>query len=371
MLTFILQVRSPRKATITDVARVAAVSIQTVSAVVNRKSGISEPTRERVWRAVQELQYRPNGIASSLRAQRSHTVGVVIPTITNPFFPEFVRGAEDAASEKGYSIFLCNADEDSEKEIQYLWLLQRHRVAGILVSSVSGPAASELVLKELASKHMPVACLGPRRAEEGIATLCVRESEIGRVAAKHLLELGHRRIGFITPPPSKCISQLRIEGFKNAFVEAGLPLRPEYLVEGGFEFQNGIQGAEQLLSLRYPPTAILAANDLVAIGAIATLKKHGHRVPKDVSVVGIDDIQMAALLDPPLTTVAQPIYEMGRQGMESILLRIQNPELESSEIMFETQLMIRQSTAKRPVKKRSVSRTPKTWTLQLKNPSAI
>jgi DNA-binding LacI/PurR family transcriptional regulator len=213
---------------------------------------------------------------------------------------------------------------------------------------------------------MPVACLGPRRAGEGIATLCVREAEIGRVAANHLLELGHRRIGFITPPPSKCISQLRIEGFRKAFVEAGLPLRPEYLVEGGFEFQNGIQGAEQLLSLRYPPTAILAANDLVAIGAIATLKKHGYRVPKDVSVVGIDDIQMAALLDPPLTTVAQPIYEMGRQGMESILLRIENPELESSEIMFETQLTIRQSTAKRPI-----GRAPKKWTLHLKNPQTI
>ena len=138
--------RSIRKVTIIDVARVAEVSIQTVSAVVNRKPGISEPTRERVLRAIEDLQYRPNGIASSLRAQRSHTVGVVIPTITNPFFPEFVRGAEDAASQKGYSIFLCNADEDGEKEIQYLWLLQRHRVAGILVSSVSGPAASEPVL---------------------------------------------------------------------------------------------------------------------------------------------------------------------------------------------------------------------------------
>ena len=123
--------RSLRKVTITDVARVAKVSIQTVSAIVNRKPGISEPTRDRVLRAIEQLRYRPNGIASSLRAQRSHTVGVVIPTITNPFFPEFVRGAEDAASEKGYSIFLCNADEDSEKEIQYLWLLQRHRVAGI------------------------------------------------------------------------------------------------------------------------------------------------------------------------------------------------------------------------------------------------
>jgi DNA-binding LacI/PurR family transcriptional regulator len=370
MLTFILPVRSLRTATITDVARVAEVSIQTVSAVVNGKAGISEPTRERVMRVVQELQYRPNGIASSLRAQRSHTVGVVIPTITNPFFPEFVRGAEDAASAKGYSIFLCNADEDSEKEIQYLWLLQRHRVAGILVSTVSGSAASESVLRELASNHMPVACLGPARGGAGIVTLCVRETEIGRVAGHHLLELGHRRIGFITPSPSKNISRMRVEGFEKAFIDAGLPLRPEYLVDGGFEFQDGIRGAERLLALRYPPTAIVAANDLVAIGAIATLKKHGYRVPKDLSVVGIDDIQMAALLDPPLTTVSQPIYEMGRRGMESILLRIQNPELDTSEILFETQLTIRQSTAKRPTKKQWGGRTPKQWTLHPKKSRA-
>ena len=129
---------------------------------------------------------------------------------------------------------------------------------------------------------------------------------------------------------------MRIEGFKKAFVDADLPIRAEYLVDGGFDLQDGIRGAEQLLSLRYPPTAIVAANDLVAIGVIATLKKHGHRVPADISVVGIDDIQMAALLDPPLTTVTQPIYEMGRQGMENILLRIQNPELDTSEILFET-----------------------------------
>jgi DNA-binding LacI/PurR family transcriptional regulator len=144
---------------------------------------------------------------------------------------------------------------------------------------------------------------------------------------------------------------MRIEGFKKAFLHADLPIRPEYLIDGGFELQDGIRGAEQLLSLRYPPTAIVAANDLVAIGIISALKRHGRHVPSDISVVGIDDIQMASLLDPPLTTVAQPIYEMGRQGMENILLRIQNPQLETSEIIFETRLTIRQSTAKCPVKK--------------------
>jgi LacI family transcriptional regulator len=354
-------VSSTRKATITDVARVAHVSIQTVSAVVNRKPGISDPTRARVLQAIERLQYRPNGIASSLRAQKSHTIGVVIPTITNPFFPEFVRGAEDAASEKGYSIFLCNADEDTEKEIQYLRLLQRHRVAGILVSYVSSPATSESVLKELASQNLPIACLGTAQPGQGIVSLRVNESEITTVATQHLLRLGHRRIGFITPPPSKNIAQMRIEGFKKALIEAGLPVRAEYLVDGGFDLQDGIRGTGQLLSLRHPPTAIVAANDLVAIGIISTLKKQGYRIPADISVVGIDNIQMASLLDPPLTTVAQPIYEMGRLGIENILLRIQKPQLDTSEIVFETRLIIRQSTARRPVRKSKLtSRTPLT-----------
>ena len=348
-----------RKATIIDVARVAKVSIQTVSAVVNGKPGISDPTRDRVLRAIEDLQYRPNGIASSLRAQTSHTIGVVIPTITNPFFPEFVRGAEDAASEKGYSIFLCNADEDTEKEIQYLRLLQRHRVAGMLVSYVSSPATSESVLTELAAHHLPIACLGTAQPGQGIVSLRVNESEITRVAVQHLLKLGHRRIGFITPPPSKNIAQMRIEGFKQALIEAGLPVRPEYLVDGGFGLQDGIRGAKHLLSLRNPPTAIVAANDLVAIGVISTLKKQGHRVPADISVIGIDDIQMASLLDPPLTTVCQPIYQMGRQGMENILLRIQNPQSDTSEIVFETRLIIRHSTGRRLTKKSKLaSNTP-------------
>src|SRR6476469_3747465 len=188
-----INVHSPssrRKVTITDVARLAEVSIQTVSAVVNRKPGISEPTTNRVLRAIENLNYRPNGIASSLRAQKSHTIGVVIPTITNPFFPEFVRGAEDAASAKGYSIFLCNADEDTEKEIQYLRLLQRHRVAGILVSYVSSPATSESALAELAAHHLPIACLGTAPPGQGIVSLRVDESEITRVAVQHLLKLG-------------------------------------------------------------------------------------------------------------------------------------------------------------------------------------
>ena len=231
-----------RKATIIDVAGVANVSIQTVSAVVNRKPGISDPTRDRVLLAIERLQYRPNGIASSLRAQKSHTVGVLIPTITNPFFPEFVRGAEDAASEKGYSIFLCNSDEDTEKEIQYLRLLQRHRVAGILVSYVSGPADSEPLLTELASHHVPIAILGSAQTGQGIVSLRVNESEITSVAASHLLGLGHRRIGFITPPPSKNIAQMRIEGFKRAFLDADLPIRPEYLIDGASNSRTVFEG---------------------------------------------------------------------------------------------------------------------------------
>jgi DNA-binding LacI/PurR family transcriptional regulator len=345
-------VSSTRKATITDVARLANVSIQTVSAVVNRKPGISDPTRNRVLHAIeQDCQQPARPKESDDRSRYSDHHQSLLSRIRSRR-----RGC---SQRKGFSIFLCNADEDTEKEIQYLRLLQRHRVAGILVSYVSSPATSESVLAELASHHLPIACLGRAQPGQGIVSLRVNESEITRIAAQHLIKLGHRRIGFITPPPSKNIAQMRIEGFKRALVEADLPVRPEYLVDGGFDLQDGVRGAGKLLSLRYPPTAVVAANDLVAIGVISTLKKQGRRIPADISVVGIDDIPMASLLDPPLTTVSQPIYEMGRLGMENILLRIQNPQLDTSEIVFETRLIIRQSTVRRlATKSKLTSCTP-------------
>ncbi|HEY0790346.1 MAG TPA: LacI family DNA-binding transcriptional regulator [Chthoniobacterales bacterium] len=334
---------NPRNITITEVARAAKVSIQTVSAVLNDKPGISEPTRVRIRRIVARLNYHPNGLASSLRARRSQTVGVVIPTITNPFFPEFVRGAEDAAHRNGYSLFLCNSDEDCAKEIQYLQLLRRHRAAGFLVVSVSENAEADRLLAELAAAKTPVVTMGPRRAHPDVVAVEIDDAEIARLATAHLAGLGHRRIAFITPPPSKGICAARITGYGQALKEARITRR--YLVEGGFGFVDGIHGAQTLMASLKPPTAIVAANDLAAIGAISALKRLRFRVPGDVSVVGIDDIQMAAFIDPPLTTVAQPVYEMGRQAMEAILARVADPSLPGATLSFNADLKIRQSTA--------------------------
>jgi DNA-binding LacI/PurR family transcriptional regulator len=294
-----------------DVAKLANVSIQTVSAVINDKPGITEPTRIRVRDAIAELDYHPNFLASSLRAQRSFTVGVLIPSITNPFFPEFVRGIEDVAQKHGYSLFLCNSDDDQQKALD-------HRV--------------------------PVVLMGSRRPDERIVTLTEDDEHGTFLATSHLLDLGHRRIGMITPPVGGEVEKNRVAGFLKAHASRSIQVASELLVPGGFDVSDGQRGVSVLMHLRKPPTAIVAANDLVAIGSLNALRHLNKRVPEDVAVVGYDNIRMAELFDPAITTIAQPLYEMGETAMRAILTRISNRELSGEMVRFETRLLVRASS---------------------------
>ncbi len=333
------------RTTITDVAKLARVSIQTVSAVINQKPGISHQTTKRVLQAVDDLDYHPNILASSLRARRSLTVGVLIPSITNPFFPELVRGAEDLAHKNGYSLFLCNSDNDPRKEVSYLKLFLRHNVAGIIATHDPNRPLREQFLKRFIAQGIPVALLGSSPLETAALFVAVDHEQGSRTATDHLLELGHRRIGIITPPPNGQICAKRLAGFLNALTAVSLPADPELIFDGGFEVADGQTGARKLMALRRPPSAIVAANDLVAIGAINALRKLGRRVPQDVSVIGYDDIQLAALFEPGLTTIAQPLYEMGTQAMLAILNRIKDRNLPEEVVEFPTRLVVRDSTA--------------------------
>lgn len=340
---------SPRKrATMSDVARAANVSLQTVSAVVNGKPGISEPTRERVRSIIKEFDYHPNGFASSLRARRSFTVGVLIPTITNPYFPEFVRGIEDVAHRQGYSVFLCNSDHDRSKEISYLQLLRRHRVAGYLVAYAVANPEGDRILAELAADSTPIVTLGMQQLHRNAVTL-LSDDLIGTArVTSHVIELGHRRIGFISPPEGGDVHRHRSAGYLRALRKADISAEPCLIVPGGFDVEAGQRGAVQLLSLADPPTAIVAANDLAAIGAINALRRMGRRVPEDASVTGYDDIPLARLYHPALTTVAQPVYEMGVAGMSALLARIEDPRLTGEIIRFRCKLRVRESTAPLP-----------------------
>jgi LacI family transcriptional regulator len=340
--------RISRRTTITDVASTAKVSIQTVSAVFHDKPGISNETRQRVRQIIQRLHYVPNGLASSLRAQRSLTVGVVIPSITNPFFAEFVRGIEDVAHLNRYSVFLCNSDQDSEKETRYLQLLRRHNVAGYLVAYDLDNLAVERILVQLALQETPVVAFGSRQLHKKVNIIHSDDENGSFRITRHLIELGHRRIALIQGPtsgPGAPVNRNRTRGYLRALKSAAIRVLKSYIVPGGFNVADGQAAAQRLLQCSPAPTAIVAANDLVAIGAMSALKQSGKRIPQDLSIVGYDNIPMSELVDPPLTTIWQPTYEIGKRAMEAVLGQIERPGMTGKVIRSDMPLIVRQSTS--------------------------
>jgi LacI family transcriptional regulator len=332
------------KLTMDDVARAAHVSKQTVSAVVNNKSGISEKTRERIRKIMIRLDYQPNLLAGSLRGQSSFTVGVLIPSITNPFYPELVRGIEDEAQRRGYSLFLCNSDENPEKEVEYLQLLRRHRIAGLIAATIQVRPAWTEALKNLAARRTPVVVLGASRPSENVIHIVVNDVEGFVKATSHLLDLGHERIGMILPPADPNGESPRLTGFLQAHTHRGRTVTPELLAPGGWHVTDGRASAARLMELPVPPTAIVAPNDMAAIGAITKLKELGRRVPEDVAVVGYDNIAIAQWYDPALTTVDQPHYQMGSLAMQELLKRLEKPGDPAEALTLETSLIIRRSS---------------------------
>jgi len=330
--------------TMADVAQATGVSIQTISAVIHDKPDISQATRERVRRAIEELDYHPNMLASSLRSQRTLTIGVLISSITNPYFPELVRGVEDLAHRHGYAVFLCNTDGNPDKQLSYLRLLRRNKVAGLFAATGLFTPDERRIIEYMAAHGVPVVVREARVDYEKIVSLDVDDYRGEFVATTHLLDLGHRRIGIITGPSDSHVTAARLSGYRDALRHHDVALDPTLIVPGGFDAASGRIGAEQLMRLSAPPTALVAANDLCAIGAISSVKRMGKRVPEDVAVVGYDNIEMAALYDPPLTTVAQPLYDIGACAMQTILDRLRDPTVGGTRISFDTRLIARQST---------------------------
>ena len=324
--------------TMADVAKAADVSVQTISAVINGKSGISEATRARVRRVIEELDYHPNEMASSLRSQRTSTIGILVPTIANPYWPEMVRGAEDVAHAAGYAVFLCNTDGDEAKLHTYIQLLRRHRVAGLFCNVEIDPKE----IKGLLASKIHVVLNGSAQSHEQAVTMTVDDLRGGYAATQHLIELGHRRIAIAAPLNAP--GAARRAGYVAALQDRGIEIDPGLMVFANFDMPSGQHAARSLMDLPLSPTAIVAGNDLIAIGVITALRRSGRRVPDDVAVVGFDNIPMAALYDPPITTIAQPLYEMGAYAMQAILDRVQDPTLGGASTTFPTPLIVRRST---------------------------
>jgi len=335
-----------RRPTQEDVAREAGVSRATVSYVINNRTDgnvrISEETRCRVLEAIEELGYRPNVLARSLRQGQTHTIGMIVPDNTNPFFAEVARGVEDTSFEQGYSVILCNSDGDLDKELLYTNVLAEKRVDGILFVAAGMSTEHICALQE---RRMPVVVVDRDIPDVAVDSVMTANERGGWLATRYLIELGHRRIGCIAGPSDVTPSAERVTGYRHALREAGLPVDEVLILKGDFQYESGYQAARQLLSMEDSPTAIFACNDLMAIGTISAAVRLGRQVPADLSVVGFDDVPLASFANPALTTIVQPKYEIGVVAATMLLERMQDPDKPPYRKMLDTELVVRQSTA--------------------------
>ncbi len=328
-------------ATIREVAASARVSVATVSRVVSGSPHrVSAETRRRVLAAVARLHYHPNLVARGLKKRITHTIGLIVPDISNPFFPAIARGIEDVASRAGLAVLLCNTYEDLAKESSYLTLLSKRMVDGLIFATVG---ANTEHLRMLRRQRVPVVLIARAPVDVEIDAVLVDNRRGAREATEHLLRLGHRRIAFIGGPATVSSATERLAGYRDAMDAAGVRVDSALVIDGGFRADGGAAAVAGLLRREISFTAILAGNDLMAIGAMEELRRHGRRLPEDVAVVGFDDITFASLVEPPLTTVAQPKYRMGCLAMERLLELIGGGGHRPRRLVLEPQLVIRRS----------------------------
>lgn len=309
--------------TIYDVAREAGVSMATVSRVVNNNPNVKPQTRKKVFEAIERLGYRPNAVARGLASKKTTTVGVVIPDISNAIFAEVARGIEDIANMYHYNIILCNADKKKEKEIRVVNTLLEKQVDGLLFM---GGTVTEEHLQAFRTSTVPIVLCATTSTDEGIPSVDIDHETAAFDAVNLLIRSGHRNIGMISGTlQDPALGYMRYQGYKKALEQAGLPLREELVRVGNYRYESGLEVTKYFLGLSDRPTAIFAATDEMAIGAIHTIQDSGLRVPEDISVVSVDNIRMASMVRPQLTTVAQPMYDIGAVSMR-LLTKLMNKE---------------------------------------------
>lgn len=329
-------------ASIRDVANLADVSTATVSHVLNGTRYVSPQLTERVQTAMVELDYQPDAVAQSLRRRKTFTLGLLVPSVEIPFFAAVAYHVERAAAEEGYNIILCNSNWEMSTEQAHLRDLLARRVDGLICISAAMGADE---IGPVIEGGTPVVMLERRMPGIGLDAVGIDNHAGAYQATRYLLDLGHRRIGAIRGMSFSTVSDDRVYGYRCALEDAGVPFDECLVFNGDFEPQTGDKAAEHFLSLPQPPTAIFAFNDLMAIGVLHRLSRAGLHVPQDVAVVGFDDIPLSRYTSPGLTTVRQPLKEMGRRVVTLLLQRIAGEGPEKAQyVNFEPELIVRGST---------------------------
>lgn len=329
-------------ANIKDVALHAGVSVTTVSHVVNGTRFVSETARQRVEEAVRELGYVPSAVARSLKHNTTRTFGMVIPNNSNPYFAEIIRGVEDRCFAAGYNVILCNSNDDPERQAGYLRVLAEKRIDGLVLVVTGSDAVARATLGGIA---MPLVLLD--REVSGVSGDLVEVNHVlgSQMATRHLLELGHPRVACISGPPGLSPSSQRRAGWKDALEKAGVERTESDLARGDFTARGGYLAMQALLKRRPRPTAVFACNDLMAFGALTAAREAGIAVPQQLSIVGFDDIDLAAFSAPPLTTVAQPKKQIGTVAADLLLDRVSNARTDNRQMILDPELRVRASTA--------------------------
>ncbi|HTS29831.1 MAG TPA: LacI family DNA-binding transcriptional regulator [Bryobacteraceae bacterium] len=332
----------PRATSIKDIARLARVSHSTVSRALHGNQQVSAKTAARIRKIAEKAGYRASAAARSLVMGRSSTIGVVVTNIADPFVAGVVGGIEDMAEQHGYSVFLANSNADAEREMRVVRSFEERRVDGIIVTSSRVGALYVPLMERL---QVPVVLLNNQHPSEFVHSVLIDNLEASYQATRHLIQLGHRRIAYLGDRFGHQSDKERNAGYRRALKEGGIEFAPEFVVHGDGMPEGGMKAIGELLALSRRPTAVFCYNDMSALGAMRQIRAAGLRIPDDLSVAGFDDLYISQYLEPPLTTVRQPMRQMGRMAMETLLHIFDGPH-STHNLRVEGQLIVRQSTAR-------------------------
>lgn len=327
-----------------QIARMANVSLGTVSHVLNDSARVREPLRKRVLEAVEALGYQPSQLARGLRRDKTDMIGMIIPDVTNPFFPAVVRGAEDVAFSKGYRLILCNTDNDHTKELAHLNALRTYLPAGLLVipSTFSDIAAQTESYRKAGTA---VVCVDRMPHHWNGDSVTVANEEGAYRATRFLIQMKHRQIAMITGPLHLTNALERLNGFRRAMHEARVAISPDYIQEATFDKQAGYEKSMVLLRMLPRPTAFFAGNDMIALGVLLAIRGMGLRCPEDISVIGFDNLDFAETTSPSLSSVHQSGYQLGATAARIVLDRVSGDASPAKHCVLQTELKVRESVA--------------------------
>jgi LacI family transcriptional regulator len=331
-----------KPARIKDVARAAGVSTATVSHVINGTKYVTDVTRQRVLGAIESCNYHPNAHARTLASGRSNMIGLLISDISNPFFPDLVKSISSAAAERGYNVILLDTNYDPKRAADYVRRLTELKVAGVALMTSELDAA---LFRQITGNLISVDFDDPGPAGRRVSNIRIDYPAGIEEAVRHLVSLGHRRIAHIAGASRIPSGVIRRQAFIDSIARHLPGVPPPLVFEGDFRLDGGRRAASEILSSREMPTAVVAANDMMALGAMQEFRAAGVQVPRDISIVGFDDIAFASLCDPPLTTVCSPREEIGRRAVEALMTMIERPDRLGVEIRIPTYLIKRASTA--------------------------